>query len=119
MTSKILAVIDVSAILCVVSTDVVEGWSKLGAIGILGAILAVIVWRLPSTVQQLTQPLREANERCHEESREGRRSIDELKESLERHQERIAEMHREHIDSQKAFQDKQIALLEKQLQAKG
>jgi len=52
MIFKILTCLDFSLIIFLGNSSLLDGWSKLGAIGILGALLVLVLWKTLPGIQE-------------------------------------------------------------------
>lgn len=105
---KTIIMADILAICFAAGTEMVDGWSKLSAIGVLGALLAIMLYRFPETVTKITEPHRQNFDRLEKAHKE---TAAEIKEAIEL-QTVVAEEHARRIQTQQEeYQAKHLQLL--------
>ena len=106
-----------------VSSNVIDGWSKLGAIGVLSALLAIMMYRFPEISRNISEPHKENLKNTldsHEKTIQTinashQLSTSVLSDAIERQTKKIEEQNESNRDHQR----KHLELLERVLKDRG
>lgn len=102
INSKLLIMFDLIAMFAVAAAPAIDGWSKLSAIGILGALLAIMLYRLPEVMTRVSEPHRQAYQQiCDTQEK----STDKLIRAIEVQTSKIDAHQSNHLDLLRAFLD--------------